>query len=120
MDAQAFEITKFILGSAGILGLIGAASILIFRTGKIIQKFEHMDQKIIDLDRSMDLKMDELERTMTTGFKKNDDQFKAVDARFQKLEDTIPTIKIAITRLEVRLEERTIRMIDVPKSLSSN
>ncbi len=104
MDPQAIEAIKLIIGSAGFIGIAGAAAVVVFRTGRIIQKFESMDQKIVDL-----------ERKMTEGFKRVDEQLKAVDARFQKLEDNIPTINIAITRLEVRLEERTLRTIDVPK-----
>jgi len=43
-----------------------------------------------------------------------------MDSRFQRLEENIPTINIAITRLEVRLEERTLRMVDAPKKEISN
>ncbi|MGC1878615.1 MAG: hypothetical protein WA347_05325 [Rhabdochlamydiaceae bacterium] len=109
MDVQAFEVLKIIVGSAGFLGIGTGVMIMVFRTGKIVQKIEDMVRKFEILED----KVDKLEQKMT-------ERFKEMDDRFRKLEDNFPVINIAITRLEVRLEERTLKMIDIPKKEASS
>lgn len=119
MDINSLEILKITLGSAGFLGIMAAIAVLTFRTGKIVQKIEDMGRKFENLEG----KVDKFEERMNVRFREVDDRmnerFREVDERmnerFRKLEENLPTINIAITRLEVRLEERTIRTVDIAK-----
>jgi hypothetical protein len=104
MDIQVLEITKLVVGSAGFLGIVAAIIIMVFRTGKIVQEIEEMSKKFQSLDHKS-LKVEE----------RMNDRIKEMDDRFRKLEENIPIINIALTRLQVCLDERTIKVSEQPK-----
>ncbi|HEY5236091.1 MAG TPA: hypothetical protein VIJ14_07935 [Rhabdochlamydiaceae bacterium] len=78
MSMEIIDIATFVVGSGFGYGFV----LMIFRSGKILQKIEAMDKKIDGIE----LKIDKLDR---------------------KLE----VLNDRLTRLEVRVEERTLRVI---------
>lgn len=130
MEAEGYEIIKIALGSAGFLGTAIGIGVMIFKTGKIVQRidtiekkvdygfkkveerFEKVDERFQKMEEKFDKKFIELEEKMDSKFEKMEQK---MDSRFRKLEDNLPTISIAIGKLEVRLEERTLRTLDLNK-----
>lgn len=49
MDPNTFELLKIIIGSGGFLSIFISLIILIFRTGKIVQKIEYIEIDITDI-----------------------------------------------------------------------
>jgi hypothetical protein len=104
MDTQVLEITKLVVGSAGFLGIVAAMIIMVFRTGKIVQEIEDMRKKF----ETLDTKVHQVEEKMYV-------RIKEIDDRCRKMEEGIPMINIDIARLQVCLEERTLKITDLPK-----
>ena len=71
------EIVQLIIGSGGLIGVL----ILIFRTGRIVEKLDSLDRS------ACEMKLD----------------IKCINAK-------LGTIDIQIAKLETRLEERTLRV----------
>lgn len=122
MDPSTVEAIKIFIGSSGLIGFFWFIITMSFKTGKLVKSVEHLGQKIESVDKKVDegfKKVDEKFKEVDEKFRlmdqKIDQRFKDVDVRFQKLEDNIPIINISLTRMEVRLEERTLRTIDAPK-----
>lgn len=74
------EIFQILIGSGGLLGII----ILVFRTGKIVEKVENSDKKISEI---------------------KDD--------IKDIKRALGNMEVQIGKLETRVEERTLRVIHV-------
>ena len=48
------EIFWKVIGSAGILGMLGAFSLIIFRTGKLVEKIDHLSKKMDQTNERID------------------------------------------------------------------
>lgn len=85
MDPQSFEILKLILGSAGFLGILVGLILLGFRTGRIVQKIDDIGNKIHSLSQ----------------------EIKEVKQEIKDVKSDTQTIRDRLTRVEVRMEERS-------------
>jgi peptidoglycan hydrolase CwlO-like protein len=84
-----FEIIQLFIGSGGLIGVI----LLFFQLGKFAQKIDAIDQRIEEFKKD-------------TG--KN---FLEVKCEIKEMKHSINALEIQLGRLETRVEERTLRVV---------
>lgn len=84
MEMTAVQLINLLLGSGGLLGLL----IVIFRSGKIVQKIESMDKRLDKMDETL-----------------------------HSLDKGQSEIRIQLGKLETRVEERTFRVVQTTKEI---
>jgi archaellum component FlaC len=83
------EVLSLILGSGGLIGV----AVLIFRTGRMVEKIEIIGKNVESLKIEMS------------------NEFKNVANEFKEIRKDISTINTSLARLETRVDERTLRVI---------
>lgn len=94
---------NLIIGSSGLLGI----AYLVFKLGRLTQKidseFHYIGNKFVDVEKKMDSRFLDLEKKIDK-----------VIVGLEELKKDVTSLDMRLGKLEVRVEERTLRVIHVP------
>lgn len=113
---------QLIIGSGGLLG-VGA---IIFYLGRIVARFEakfdsgeknlqmmeaRMDDRFRGMDKRIVSEFQAIEKRFDSVEKRIDSRCDKIDTRLDKITNDIQDVKSRLDRLEVRVEERTLKVV---------
>jgi len=91
----------WLIGSSGLVGI----ALILFKIGKAVGaingRFDVMDQRFDSVDRR---------------FNSIDQRFNSIERQISEIKSDVRSVNDRLTRLEVRFEERTLRVIHVDKT----
>jgi peptidoglycan hydrolase CwlO-like protein len=101
------EIIQLFIGSGGLIGIV----FLFFRMGKFAQKVENLENSVIEFKGQVKSAFLDTSDQIDKKFDELDKRFDKIETDIKELDHSLTNIKVQIGKLETRVEERTLRVV---------
>ncbi len=99
------EIIQLIIGSGGALGIL----LIVFRFGKMAEKMNTISTKLSANDAKIDMLSLNVKKDIFESKEELKREISKLDSHSQQIYTALSCIQVQIGKLEIRLEERTLR-----------